>query len=150
MNTFIKSVCISIISIIYLRESIALKPALVLRKMNGKMEAESVYIEFFECSSQNNTISNNQDAYEVKQLKQDQKDKRNSTDGPKDIMKSEIMKLKQDLADVIIEQIKLKDLVIQSLLEKNNILQLLNGASEDYSIRPATSAESNESMISCF
>ena len=148
---FQSSVCISILLLITLRESIALKPAVILRKMNDEMVPESVYIGFLECGSENDTIWKNQEFYDEKNRKQDELDMKTSTIGAIEIMKSEIMKMKQEFSNVIIEQIRLKDLLIQNLLEKNNNLQLLlNGAGEDCSIRSTTSAEIKESMISCF
>ena len=111
MIYFVSSLCIFILSRITLRESISLKPAVILRKMNEEMVAESVYIEFLECGSDNDTILKNQESYDEKNRKQEELDMKTSTIGAIDIMKSELMKMKQELSIVIIEQIRLKDLL---------------------------------------
>ena len=150
MKSFKSSGFIHFLSIIYLQESIALRPAVLLHKMNDNTVSESVYIDLLECGSKNDTRLNKKDSAEVKQLRHiEQIDMKNCSDDAVEIMKSEMLKLKKNLSEVIIEQIKQKDLLSRTILE-NSILQIqLNRANEPAVSCSSTIEEINESMISC-
>ena len=153
MKSFISSGFIHFLSVIYLQESIALRPAVLLRKMNDNTVSESVYIDLLECGSKNDTRLNKKDSAEVKQVNQlrhiEQIDMKNCSDDAVEIMKSEMLKLKKNLSEVIIEQIRQKDILSRTILE-NSILQIqLNRANEPAVSCSSTIEEINESMISC-
>ena len=150
MKSFISSGFIHFLSVIYLQESIALRPAVLLRKMNDNTVSESVYIDLLECGSKNDTRLNKKDSAEVKQLRHiEQIDMKNCADDAIEIMKSEMLKLKKNLSEVIIEQIRQKDILSRTILE-NSILQIqLNRANEPAVSCPSTIEEINECMISC-
>ena len=108
----------SILILIYVRFGLcAFKPAVFLSKRNGEFVTENVFITYFECTSENFSSIQIQDAHEVMKLKEQLANMNRSMEA----VTAEILKMKQDISAIVRDQLKAKDLMKmrETLIKKN-------------------------------
>ena len=134
----------SIVIFVIIRfSSCAFKPAVLVSEKNGEVMPENVYIDFLECTPENLTNTQIQESDEAEKLREQVAKLNHSMEAAN----GEILKMKQDISAFVLEQLKTKDLTIQSLIEKNAIITFeLEAAKRELVNRTGCTINSTESM----